>query len=488
MRERDQLRCTCRSGWWTPAASTPTVRSKPSRSTTRTTASCTRGSLLPVGSAISLKSIRDLTISVGVNLRRAKDSEPEPVVAEPVARAGTTDPAPDSTSHSARDAAQQAARDAAQQAARDAAPHVARDATPGSAQDAAPQAARDATPHAALDAVAAILRVLRDTAGSDSEAASRLEAWARHILVLAAPPGSGDAVCLSRDWPGLSSHVVAYVRDDRAAVSRSIGDLQDAVWLVIEGLSEAIVGDATSDAFAVSQLDRLRAAVGGSASELKATALETVHRLSEIIDEKSTRQHELARELGERVDILKGELEDTRREADIDPLTKLWNRGVFQRELPRAVQVATLLNEPACLAMVDLDHFKEINDVHGHTTGDRALEAVASALVRSFPRRWDAVTRFGGDEFAVILRGATAAEGGRLAQRLLAAVRQLEVPGPRETVKVTVSIGVAQARPGEAADSWFTRADRALYKAKAIGRNCVALAADESTDCSPVGA
>jgi diguanylate cyclase len=345
-------------------------------------------------------------------------------------------------------------------------------------------AVRDSIPHAALDAVGAILRALGETAVRDPEAASRLEAWARHILVLASPPGSGDAVCLSRDWVGLSSHVVAHVRDDHAAVSRSIGDLQDAVWLVIERLSQAIVGDASSDAYAVGQLERLRAAADRSAAELKATALETVERLSEIIDEKSTRQLQLARDLGERVDILKVELEDSRRDADIDPLTKLWNRGVFQRELPRAAQVRTLLDEPACLVLVDIDHFKQINDVHGHTTGDCALEATASALVRSFPRRADVLTRFGGDEFAVILRDATAAAGGRLAQRFLMAVRQLEVPGARETVTVTVSVGVAEALPGEPADGWFARADRALYDAKAAGRDRVVVAADESPDRS----
>ena len=301
--------------------------------------------------------------------------------------------------------------------------------------------AREGTPDAALDAVAAILRVLAGTAVRDSDAANRLEAWARHILVLTAPPGSGDAVSLSRDWAGLSSYVVAYVRDDHAGAARTIGDLQDVVWLVIEGLSQAIVGDAASDADAANELDRLRAAAGGSAAELKATALETVQRLSEIIDEKSTRQLQRARELGERVDILKVELEDTRREADLDPLTKLWNRGVFRRELPRAAQVRTLVDQPACLAIIDIDHFKQINDVHGHTTGDSALEAIASALVRSFPRRSDVVTRLGGDEFAVILRDATAADGGRLTERFQAAVRKLEVPGARDTVKVTVSAG-----------------------------------------------
>jgi diguanylate cyclase (GGDEF)-like protein len=344
----------------------------------------------------------------------------------------------------------------------------------------AAQGAGDPTPDAVLDAVAAILRALRDAAAGDSDAASRLEAWARHVLVLASPPGAAaDVVCIRRDWPGLSSHVTTY---ERAAVARSIGDLQDTVWLVVERLSRAIVGDTAADAAAASQLERLRAAAGGSAEELRATALETVQRLSEIIDEKSTRQHELARELGERVDILKLELEDTRREADIDPLTRLWNRGVFQRELARAAQVRTLMDEPACLAIVDIDHFKQLNDEHGHTTGDSALEAIASALVRSFPRRSDVVTRLGGDEFVVILRDATRAEGGRLAERFLMAVRELEVPGARDTLNVTVSVGVAEALRGEAADSWFARADRALYEAKAGGRNCVALAGDESAE------
>jgi diguanylate cyclase (GGDEF)-like protein len=359
-----------------------------------------------------------------VKLRRSKDSETEPVVAEPVAR--------------------------------------------------------DATPDAALDAVAAILRALGGTALRDPDASSRLEAWARHILVLTPPPDFPDAVPRSRDWTGLSRDVVAHVRNDRAAASRSIGDLQDAVWLVVDGLSQAIVGDDAADASAASQLERLRAAAGGSAAELKATALETVQRLSEIIDEKSTRQREVARELGERVDILRVELEDTRREADIDPLTKLGNRGMFRRELARAAQVSALVNEPACLAMVDIDHFKQINDAHGHAAGDGALEAVANALVRSFPRRRDSVTRFGGDEFAVILRDATAADGSRLAERLLTAVRHLELPGRGDAVRITVSVGVAEALTGEPADSWLARADRALYEAKAEGRDRVAVATEAS--------
>jgi len=136
-----------------------------------------------------------------------------------------------------------------------------------------------------------------------------------------------------------------------------------------------------------------------------------------------------------------------------------------------------LLNDPACLVLVDIDHFKQINDIYGHTTGDNGLEAVAGALVRTFPRRADVVTRLGGDEFAVILGDATAADGGRLADRLLAAVRELELSAVPDALKVTVSVGVAEAIRGESSDNWFARADRALYDAKAEGRDRVVVAA-----------
>ncbi len=342
------------------------------------------------------------------------------------------------------------------------------------------QITTDGIPFAALDAVAAILRVLAQVVPPDSAAASDLEAWARHVLVLAEAPGSRGGDASERDWPRLSRNVVALVRDNSAEVARSMGELRGAVWSVVEHLSQVVSGDAASDSDARSQLDQLRLAIDGPAEELKTTAVATVQRLSEIIEEKHARQLQLASELGRRVDDLKVELEDTRREAEIDPLTQVGNRGVFQRELPRMLQLRTLLDEPACLAVIDIDRFKQINDEHGHTTGDAVLESIAGALVRSFPRRSDVVTRLGGDEFAVILPSTTTTVGRRLAERFMDVVREIEMPGTHESMKVTLSVGVAEALPGEQADSWLARADVALYEAKAQGRNCVVVAADES--------
>ncbi len=338
------------------------------------------------------------------------------------------------------------------------------------------QGIRDGTPDVVLDAVAAILRVLEEAALGGPESAGELDAWARHVLLLEPPPGGVRTPTPDRDWVGLRRHVVAHVRDHRTAVAKAMDDLQDAVWLVADGLSQAVVGDDAADAVAADHLERLRAATAASPAELKATALETVQRLSQLLDERTARQLRLARELGERVEVLRVELDDTRREVEIDPLTKLGNRSVLQRELPRAMQVRTLIDEPACLVVVDLDHFKQINDQHGHQTGDSALEAFAGALVRSFPRRRDVVTRFGGDEFAVIVRDASAEDGCRLAERFLDAVRALEVTGTDGRLALTASVGLAEAFAGEPVDSWFARADRALYEAKAEGRDRVAVA------------
>jgi diguanylate cyclase (GGDEF)-like protein len=340
------------------------------------------------------------------------------------------------------------------------------------------RAADEHIPHAALDAVAAILRALAEAAAGEPDSAARLEAWTRHVLVLEPAPGSADPAPCERDWPGLGREVATHVRTDSASVSKSIGDLRDAVWLVIERLSQAIVSDAASDASAGSELETLRAAIDLPADELKATALATVQRLSEILDQKHARQVELARELAARVDVLSDQLADTRREADIDPLTRVCNRGVFQRELPRAVQKRTLLDEPACLILIDIDQFKQINDRHGHKAGDDALEVIAGALVRSFPRRSDVVARLGGDEFAVIAPGTSSLDGYRLASRLLDAVRELGADGER-AVSFTVSAGLAEALVGEDPDAWFARADRALYEAKAEGRDRVFIAAGD---------
>jgi diguanylate cyclase len=121
--------------------------------------------------------------------------------------------------------------------------------------------------------------------------------------------------------------------------------------------------------------------------------------------------------------------------------------------------------------MIDVDQFKTINDAFGHQAGDAAIKGVADCLARTFPRRGDLVARFGGDEFAVILRDAGPEDVRALAQRVIEAVRGSKIAHGGRELSVTASLGLAFWQEGEGPEEWLSRADAALYASKAAGRD-----------------
>ncbi len=159
-----------------------------------------------------------------------------------------------------------------------------------------------------------------------------------------------------------------------------------------------------------------------------------------------------------------------------DPLTGLDNRRAFDRRLAEKVAQAERYTRSFTGLLLDIDHFKPINDTYGHPFGDRALVAVAQALKRAM-RTSDVVARIGGEEFALLLdetrHNAVANTANRLRQAIIAAGATLSV---RE-LTLTASLGVAYRRPGETGDVLMARADAALYQAKQTGRNRIVFAA-----------
>ena len=162
--------------------------------------------------------------------------------------------------------------------------------------------------------------------------------------------------------------------------------------------------------------------------------------------------------------------------ALIDPLTGVGNRRAFDQALEREWRRAERTEEALSLLMIDVDHFKQVNDTCGHQKGDECLAAVGRTLERSAPRVGDFVARYGGEEFACILPATDGVGATKVADRLRAAIEALQIEHPRsEHGVLTVSIGVTACRRlnGLTPELFIGAADRALYEAKRNGRNRV---------------
>lgn len=160
-----------------------------------------------------------------------------------------------------------------------------------------------------------------------------------------------------------------------------------------------------------------------------------------------------------------------------DPLTGLGNRRHFRAVQERTIDGVARSGDPALLLMMDIDHFKKVNDTYGHQAGDRVLQAIAKS-VASCVRPMDTVARYGGEEFAVVLPNCHAAFGSTVAERIRSTVEALVIDiSPSQTIQVTISVGGAYAPEWvrSTAALWTERADVQLYRAKSEGRNRVCL-------------
>ena len=153
--------------------------------------------------------------------------------------------------------------------------------------------------------------------------------------------------------------------------------------------------------------------------------------------------------------------------ATRDPLTGVGNRRAMQQKLDEAIASRGRTNRNCCLLMLDLDHFKKVNDRHGHAKGDEILIKLTE-IVELRIRATDNMYRIGGEEFVIVLEDQNIENASRLAEQLRTIVEANEL-APESSV--TISIGVAQHVRGESAESWMSRADNALYAAKDSGRN-----------------
>ena len=165
-------------------------------------------------------------------------------------------------------------------------------------------------------------------------------------------------------------------------------------------------------------------------------------------------------------------------QANVDPLTGAYNRRHMERRLDEVIERQRRAGAPVSILLVDIDHFKRINDQHGHATGDGVLRGIVELIERR-SRKLDSLFRIGGEEFLLLLPDTREPAAALLAEQLRGSIEQAHLV---DGASVTVSIGASELHPGESMDAWMKRADDALYVAKNAGRNRVARGAPSFED------
>jgi diguanylate cyclase (GGDEF)-like protein len=303
--------------------------------------------------------------------------------------------------------------------------------------------------------------------------------------VLAPPPakvGSSSvsslppraAVPQRRDWQALARFVEAHREAEHVHVSATTSSMRETIVTMLQCFRATSAGQGRTDAQIRKQLDALHEAVErGSAEQLRGRARAVAAVITDALESQRQRTVAQTTELRERLALLQHQLDDAQRAGVTDPLTQLGNRRQFDAFIERTALLSSVTGQPMSLLLFDIDHFKSVNDTHGHPAGDAVLRTVANALARSFPRRSDIVARYGGEEFAVVLTETGSGDAYRLAVRTLSAIRESEASHGGKTLGVTASCGVAELANAESVAELIVRADRALYDAKRSGRDRV---------------
>jgi diguanylate cyclase len=210
--------------------------------------------------------------------------------------------------------------------------------------------------------------------------------------------------------------------------------------------------------------------------------VDTIRRHMEVFrrteDERIERAEEEVQKLNERLrrleaesESLRGRIQQERNQALLDPLTEIANRLAYNERIAQEYARWKRYRAPLAFTVWDVDHFKRINDTFGHQAGDKVLKVVAK-LLSSQMRETDFVARYGGEEFVILLPETTLSQARGATEKIRAAVEACEFHYRGERVRITISCGLAQFREQDDPDAVFARADAAMYRAKAAGRNC----------------
>lgn len=339
----------------------------------------------------------------------------------------------------------------------------------------------------ATEALAGVIRTLGQFAveldqAEQADFPKRCEAWARHLLLGSPPPIGPELPVAGDNTPYLTKKAFADLRQfvtqrrksEQSFLSENLGELRSTLIDLVSRLRRAAAEDSDGAAVMSDELRLLAQAVESqSFAELKAQVLHSVQVVGKQLDAQTQRRNDQLQSLGDQLRQMRTDLHRAQGEARRDPLTGLDNRMALDESLARYVALAEASGEALTAIMVDLDHFKLLNDSFGHQGGDEVLKAASKVLVRCYLRKCDMVCRYGGEEFCILLPSTASGEGARLTVRLLEVFRSTTVEHQGRKMSFTGSAGIAQLKDGESGLELLQRADEALYAAKRGGRDRV---------------
>ncbi len=306
---------------------------------------------------------------------------------------------------------------------------------------------------------------------SESALQKMCERWIAHLLQGDASPNRADLADSWLDWPGVRDFVAAERTREKNYVVKNINEYQDLALTLLTDFSEAVQSEQESDGeFRDRLIDLRENAKVKSGDELKAAVFSTISDLNAVLESKKSRHETQLKTLATQVVSLQSELAQVRESAERDGLTQLYNRASFDAHVAETIRRFEKEEIDHVLFMGDIDHFKSLNDAHGHPFGDAVIQGVAKCMGKVFGRKGDFVARYGGEEFAVICPGKLGEEKA-CGDQLLKAIRALRFEKDGQQVSVTISIGCSGLKKTESAKSWIERADKALYASKELGRN-----------------
>lgn len=324
------------------------------------------------------------------------------------------------------------------------------------------------------------LAILGDEDGALRALAARLEPipdWST-LDVLAAETIMLIQTRLNQE-KGKFEYYLNELNEKLIAINRLIGEDQQAV-SNLQSLNDSLntnvdhqLERVRTELEAATDMQSLRLAMNHSMDDLLGVLSDFQDQVKTSLSGMHQRQAELTQQLTELQADNRKLIEQVNQERELslrDPLTQLPNRQGFDARLAEEIARSDRYQQPCCVALIDIDLFKTINDQYGHLAGDKVLKVLAKEM-RSQLRQSDYLARFGGEEFVLLLPQTPIESGMQALEKMRLHISQCPFNFQGKPVQITFSAGVSAYRKGESAEQWLHRADEALYASKGAGRN-----------------